>query len=324
VSLLLESSLTFMPLDLLMLAVGGAMLYFGAEWLVQGAAGLAVRLGVAPLLIGLTIVSYATSAPELAVSVSAALGGDSPLVLGNVFGSNIANIGLILGVTALISPPHSDGSMARRELIVLLGATVAAPAMLIDGTLGAADGVILLLGSVAFTWLTIRWSRSRPADLDEVPTEETREKGTLVAVGLLGLCVLIAGGEAFVRGAVGLAQALGVDERVIGLTIVAFGTSVPELAASVVAALRGHSDLAIGNVIGSNIFNLLLVLGTAAAIDPISVDLGHMGLELSFLGILTFGAVLVLSRKRTITRIEGALLTGSYVGFLAVLVFQMH
>lgn len=313
-----------MPLDFLLLAVGGALLYFGAEWLVQGAAGLALRLGVSPLLIGLTIVSYATSAPELAVSVSAALSGDSPLVLGNVFGSNIANIGLILGLTALLSPPHSDGSMAKRELLVLLAATLAAPLLLIDGTLGRSDGIGLVVGSGLFTWLTIRWSRSRKVDLDEVPTGETRGKAVLAGIGVLGLVVLIAGGEAFVRGAVGVAQALGVDERVIGLTIVAFGTSVPELAASIVAALRGHSDLAIGNVVGSNIFNLLLVLGMAAVVDPFSANNAEMRIELVFLGVLTLGALVVLSRKRTITRIEGFLLTSSYFGFLGLLVLQLR
>jgi cation:H+ antiporter len=258
----------------------------------------------------------------LAVSVSAALSGDSPLVLGNVFGSNIANIGFILGLTALISPPRSDGSMAKRELLVLVAATAAAPLLLIDGTLGYADGLGLVVGSALFTWLTIRWSRSRKADLDDVPTEETRGKAVLVGIGLLGLLVLIAGGEAFVRGAVGLASALGVDERVIGLTIVAFGTSVPELAASIVAALRGHSDLAIGNVIGSNIFNILLVLGAAAVVHPFSASIAEMTTEFAFLGALTLGALIVLSRKRTVTRIEGFLLTGSYVSFLALLVLQ--
>jgi cation:H+ antiporter len=228
-----------MWLDLFLLAVGGVMLYYGAEWLVQGAAGMAVRLGVRPLLIGLTIVSYATSAPELAVSISAALRHDGPLVLGNVFGSNIANIALILGLTVLIAPPKSDGSMRGRELWFLLAATVAAPAFLLNDQLERWEAVLLLLGSVAFTWMTIRWSKTHPPDLDEVPTDEGRTKGVLVAIGTVGLVVLIGGGDLFVRGAVGLAEALGVDERVIGLTVVAFGTSVPELAASVTMP-RGH------------------------------------------------------------------------------------
>ncbi len=318
----LESSLASMWFDLLFLALGGAMLYYGAEWLVEGAAGIAVRLGVRPLLIGLTIVSYATSAPELAVSISAATRGDGGLVLGNVIGSNIANIGLILGITALIAPPHSDGTMRGREIWVLLGATTLTVLFLMDSHFAHYEGVILILGSVLFTWLTIRWSKKRPADLDEVPTEEKRTKGVLIFVGTLGLVVLIGGGEFFVRGAVGLAEELGVSPRVIGLTIVAFGTSVPELAASVVAALRGHSDLALGNVVGSNIFNLLLILGTAGAIDAIDVPFESLYLDMSFLVVLTVGAAVVLSRVRKITRLEGFLLTTSYAGFLALLVIQ--
>lgn len=309
--------------DILFLAIGGAMLYFGAEWLVQGAAGMAVRLGVRPLLIGLTIVSYATSAPELAVSISAALRQDGPLVLGNVIGSNIANIALILGLTALIAPPHSDGSMRGRELWFLLLSTAAVFLFMYNGQLERWEAALLLLGSVAFTWMTIRWSRSRPPDLDEVPTDEDRPAKILVAIGFVGLVVLIGGGELFVRGAVGLAEDLGVDERVIGLTVVAFGTSVPELAASVVAALRGHSDLALGNVVGSNIFNLLLILGTAGLIDPFRIPFATLHLDFGFLGLLTLGAIVVLSLVRKITRVEGALLTGSYVAFLALLIAQL-
>lgn len=312
-----------MWLDLLMLAIGGVMLYCGAEWLVQGAAGMAVRLGVRPLLIGLTIVSYATSAPELAVSISAALRNDGPLVLGNVFGSNIANIALILGLTVLIAPPKSDGSMRGRELWFLLAATVAAPAFLLNDQLERWEAAVLILGSFAFTWMTIRWSKTRPPDLDEVPTDEGRTKGVLIAVGLAGLVALIGGGELFVGGAVGLAEDLGVDERVIGLTIVAFGTSVPELAASVVAALRGHSDLALGNVVGSNIFNLLLILGTAGIIDPFIISFSTLYLDIAFMGVLTLGAIAVLSTVRRITRLEGALLTSSYALFLGLLVAQL-
>lgn len=308
--------------DLLFLCLGGALLYYGAEWLVEGAAGMAIRLGVKPLLIGLTIVSYATSAPELAVSISAALRGDGGLVLGNVIGSNITNIGLILGVTALIAPPHSDGSMRGREIWVLLATTVAAPLVMIDSQMDRWEGALLVIGSVLFTWLTIRWSKRRPVDLDEVPLKESRTKGVLIAIGLAGLGTLIAGGELFVRGAVGLAEQLGVSPRIIGLTVVAFGTSVPELAASVVAALRGHSDLALGNVVGSNIFNILLILGTAGAIDEFRVPFESLYLDMTFLALLTVGAAFVLSQVRTVTRPEGVLLLGSYFTFLALLMVQ--
>src|SRR5690606_13085438 len=194
-AVLLESSVTSMWFDLLILAVGGILLYYGAEWLVQGAAGMALRLGVSPLLIGLTIVSYATSAPELAVSISAAIRGDGGLVLGNVVGSNIANIGLILGLTALIAPPLSDGSMRGKEIWILLAATMAAPLFLMDNQMQHWEGAVLVVGSFAFTWLTIRWSRRRPVPLDDVPTDEKRTKTVLTLLGVFGLIVLITGGE---------------------------------------------------------------------------------------------------------------------------------
>ena len=309
--------------DLLLLALGGPMLYFGAEWLVQGAAGMAVRLGVRPLLIGLTIVSYATSAPELAVSVSASLQNESAIVLGNVIGSNIANIAVILGLTAMIAPPHSDGSMAGKELVILLVATLAVPLFFLNGTLERWEGTVFVLGSVLFTFLTIRWSRQRPPDLDEVPTEESRSKAALIAIGVLGLVVLIGGGEIFVRGGVGLAHKLGVDERIVGLTVVAFGTSVPELAASIVAALRGHSDIALGNVVGSNIFNLLLILGSAGVIAPFSISLSNISLDLGFVTGLTLVLSVILWKTRKVTRWEGGLLIASYFVFLGLLYRQL-
>lgn len=316
----MKSSTSSMWLDFLMLAAGGGMLYFGAEWLVSGAAGMAVRLGVRPLLIGLTIVSYATSAPELAVSVAASLRGDSELALGNVVGSNIANVGLILGTVVLIAPPRSDAAMRGRELVVLAVGTVALPLFLFNGNIGRVEGILFLLGSFGFTWLTILWSRGRPTELEDVPVDESRSALLLAGVGLGGLVVLIGGGELFVRGAIGVAETLGVSERVIGLTVVAFGTSVPELAASVVAAIRGHSELAIGNVVGSNIFNLFLILGAAACIHPVQAALPNMVLDLGFMGALTLYLVVVLSWDRRLSRYEGVLLCASYLSFLVLLV----
>ncbi len=313
-----------MWMDLLWLALGGGLLYFGADWLVEGAAGSAVRLGVRPLLIGLTIVSYATSAPELAVSVSASIKGQGALVLGNVLGSNITNIALILGLTALIAPPKNDGSMAHKELWVLLASTVVPILFLVNNRLERWEGLVLILGSVAFTFWTIRWSKSRPPDLEEVPTEEKRSLKILVAIGVLGLVALVSGGELFVRGAVGIAQALHIDERIIGLTVVAFGTSVPELAASAVAASKGHSDLAIGNVVGSNIFNSLLILGSAGTIKPFSSDFSAMGLDIGFLAVLSVYVVVALWRPRQMTRLEGGLLTCGYLSFVSLLVLQIR
>lgn len=313
-----------MGLDLLWLAIGGTMLYFGAEWLVEGAAGMAVRLGVRPLLIGLTIVSYATSAPELAVSVSASIKQQGALVLGNVLGSNIANIGLILGLTTLIAPPKNDGTMAGKELAFLTVATLVLPLLFINGSLDRWEGIVLALGSFAFTWWTIRWSKSRRPDLDEVPTDENRSKLVLTGIGVLGLAVLIGGGELFVSGAAGLAEAFGVDERIVGLTVVAFGTSLPELAASIVAALRGHSDLALGNVVGSNIFNALLILGAAGLLQPFDANLSDLRLDFGFLIGLSLYAVVALWRPRTMSRFEGGLLVAGYAAFLVALVLDVQ
>lgn len=300
------------------LLLGAFLLYFGAEWLVRGAAGLALRLGVRPLLIGLTVVSYATSAPELAVSTAAAWHGNPDIALGNVVGSNIANIGLILGLTALIAPPTTDGSMTGRELWVLAAATALVPMLLLDGLIGRPEGAALVLGAVTFTWLTVRWSKGRPPP-DEVPEAARGTSVRLVGIGVAGLVLLIGGGELFVRGAVGIAETLGVSARVIGLTVVAIGTSLPELAASVVAALRGHSELAIGNVIGSNIFNLLLILGAAALVQPVAGSLAVMRLDLLTLGALTAMVLVVLRKPRVLTRLEGTLLTACYGTFLVVL-----
>lgn len=311
-----------MWINLLLLVIGGTMLFYGAEWLVQGAAGMALRLGVRPLLVGLTVVSYSTSAPELSVSVSAVLRGDGPLVLGNVFGSNICNIGLILGLAILIAPPMSDGTMRGKELWVLLAATIAAPLFLLDDKLARWEALVLLAGSVAFTWITIIWSRGRTSHEADVPKDELRSKAMLTTIGVLGLSVLIGGGEAFVRGAIGLAEQLKVPPRIIGLTIVAVGTSLPELAASVVAALRGHSDIAIGNVVGSNIFNILFILGVSGTLDPIKVPLSSMHLDMGVMIVFALGAVVVLSQVRRLTRLEGGLLMAGYAGFLGALVLQ--
>jgi cation:H+ antiporter len=301
------------------LVLGAGLLYLGAEWLVRGAAGMALRLGVRPLLIGLTVVSYATSAPELMVSVAAALRGSSDIALANVVGSNIANLGLILGLTVLIAPPRTDGSMAGRELWVLAAATAALPLLLLDEAVGRLEGLVLVGAALAFTWLTIRWSKARGAAEEELPEVASGGSGRLVAVGAVGLAMLIAGGEVFVWGAVSIAEGLGISARVIGLTVVAVGTSLPELAASLVAALRGHSDLAIGNVIGSNIFNLLLILGAAALVRPVGASLGTMALDVVALLAFTGFLLLLLRKPRTLGRLEGGVLTAGYCSFLVVL-----
>jgi cation:H+ antiporter len=319
-----------MILDLGRLALGGFLLYLGAEWLVKGAAGLARVLGVRPLVIGVTVVAYGTSAPELMVTLLAAAEGKSDIALGNVIGSNIANLGLILGATALVAPPLVDRSLARREVPVLLLSALAVPAALYDSVISRLEGALLVLGATAFSWAMLRATSRVPAtaEIAEEAREEIaeeapiRSKPKLVALALLGLALLVGGGKVFVDGAVAIAFAFGMSERVVGLTIVAIGTSLPELAASVVAALRGHSSLAIGNVIGSNIFNVLLVLGAGAAARPIPGSLVALRFDLWVMGGLTLLAAILVRTERKISRPEGVLLVSCYAAFLGALVLM--
>jgi cation:H+ antiporter len=319
-------------LNVLFLILGSTGLYFGAEWLVRGAAGLARLMGIRPLAIGLTIVAYGTSAPELVVSGVSAYQGKSALALGNVVGSNIANIGLILGITTIIAPPLIKNGLMRRELPVLLAATAAVPLLLWDGVVSRFEGAILLASAFTFSWVTLRAlephgerpSRAPAAVDEQVEAEEgapPERHGRLALAGLTfaGLAVLSYGGKLFVDGAVGLALAIGLSERIVGLTIVAMGTSLPELAASLVAALRGHSEIAVGNVLGSNIFNICLILGSASLIHPIEAQLGAVRLDLLTMGVLTVVCTIAMRTARKIQRFEGALLVTVYSLFLIVL-----
>lgn len=319
--------MSFPILDALRLLAGGALLYFGAEWLVKGAAGLALAFRVKPLIVGLTVVAYGTSAPELTVSLAASLDGKSAIALGNAVGSNIANVGLILGVTALISPPTVDEGLIRREIPVLLMSAFLVPLMLLDGAIGRVDGAFLLLGAVAFTlWMlragaskSVQTAQGAASDAEAAGAPTTTGKARLGVVAAVGLVLLVGGGKVFVDGSVGVATAMGMSDRVVGLTIVAIGTSLPELAASLVAALRGHSAIAVGNVVGSNIFNVLLILGAAGAIRPIEARLGALWLDLGAMLAMSVLAAVALRTARTIRRWEGALLVLGYVAFLVAL-----
>lgn len=315
-------------LDVAALLFGGLILYFGAEWLVKGSAGLAHALGVRPIIIGLTVVAYGTSAPELAVSTAAMLDGSSPIVLGNVIGSNIANMALILGLTALIAPPAVDGQLIRREIPVLCLATMLVPIMLLGGQINRIEAALLLLGAIGFTLYTL-FSSSKSGRFDTeagrgetagegVSADEEQSKVRLLVLTFVGLALLVAGGDFFVAGAKGLAQTMGVSERLIGLTVVAVGTSLPELAASLMAAVRGYSSLAVGNVIGSNIFNILMILGVVGLIHPIHGSLGSLAFDIGAMVGITLLGVLLMRGSRRINRIEGTLLLTSYVTFVVI------
>lgn len=328
-------------MDLFRLIVGAIVLYVGAEWMVKGAAGLARAFGVPPLVVGLTVVGYGTSAPEMTVSIAAALRGSPAIAVGNAIGSNVANLGLILGMTALISPPRTDGSLVRREIPLLVLSTLALPLLFLDGRVSRVEGVLLVTAAILFTvWMIAKGIGSAPSaetleameEIEEIEAaaeaagaprrEAPEDKKRLAVIAVLGLALLIGGGELFVDGAVGLARRLGIGERLIGLTVVAVGTSLPELATSLVAANRGHSDLAVGNVIGSNLFNVLLVLGAAGAITSFPVSLAEMRFDLGMLFVMTFFAVAMVRTERVLRRWEGAVLVMMYVAFLIVLVLR--
>ncbi len=310
--------------------VGLLFLIWGADRFVHGAAATARNLGVPPLLIGLTIVALATSAPEILVSVVAALRGQSDLAIGNAIGSNIANIGLVLGVVAVLRPIELKSATLRREMPALLAVTLLTVSLFLDSFLSRVDGFVLLTGLViVMIWLTrlgFRSSSTDPlqADFDaEIP----KHMGMRVAIlwSLVGIGTLLLGAHLMVDGAVEIALALGVSEVVIGVTMVALFTSLPELAVSAVAAFRGEYGLAIGNIVGSNIFNLLAVLGVAAAIQPTvlppSVLSLHIFVMVAFTLVL-FAMTYEYEGRGRITRFEGFALVVAYVSYTSYVVVQ--
>ncbi len=308
--------------DVALLVCGIGVLYYGAEWLVRGSARLAASLGVSPIVVGLTIVSFGTSAPELVVCTVAAMGGNPNLAIGNVMGSNLANIGLILGLTALVRPLEVHARVVWREMPLMIIATVAIyPLVWDDLQLGRGDGALLLLALVAYLLFVFQSVEDEaPEILGEYEEfmKASDQSTTTVSFGdifwiVVGSACLVLGGYAIVEGAVEIAGALGVSEVVIGLTVVAVGTSLPELATSLVAAMRQEADIAVGNVIGSNIFNLSAILGAASMLEPIDFPREVLFRELPavlFMSLLLFP---LLRSDWLIRRWEGAILLGSYI-----------
>ncbi len=311
-----------LAMDALLLAAGVGVLFFGAEWLVRGAARLAASLGISPIVVGLTVVSFGTSAPELVVCVLAAVRGNSDLAVGNVMGSNLANIGLILGLTAVIKPLDVAARVVWREAPLMLVATLALYPLAWDGSLSRLDGGVLLLGLVGYLLFVFRTAGDEtPEVLHEYEDYMDASTDAQIAVSWrdVGLVLggsggLVVGGWAIVEGAVALGTALGVSQVIIGLTVVAVGTSLPELATSVVATLRKEADIAVGNIVGSNIFNVAAILGTAAVIEPISFASSVLVRELPAVLFLSFLVVPFLWTDWQIRRWEGWVLLGSYVG----------
>ncbi|MDH4321490.1 MAG: calcium/sodium antiporter [Desulfobulbaceae bacterium] len=328
-----------MLLDILMLAGGMTLLLGGGELLVRGASALAKAVGVSPLIIGLTVVAFGTSAPELAVNMIAALNGSGDISFGNIIGSNIANIGLILGVAALIKPLEIHSSVINRELPMMLLASAAAALLGLDrllrdvpSTYDRADGLMLLLLFCIFIHYTVsevlRQRRVDPdalfAEAAELAGEDGSEKvGRNLFLTVAGLAALIGGGRLTVDAAVSLAQAFQVPQVLIGLTVVALGTSLPELVTSLVATYRGQTDIAVGNVIGSNIFNLLFVMGMSSTTATIPIP-GNGALDLLVMTVLSLLLLpFTITHQRRIVRWEGAVLLGIYLAYTAWITFSM-
>lgn len=305
----------------LQLIGGFLLLFFGGDWLVDGGVAVARRFNISPLVIGLTIVAFGTSAPELLVSMESAMKGIEGIAMGNVIGSNIANIGLILGLTAMICPIVVEGMKSvLSNCLVMIGASVLAIVFSIDGCISRPEGAVMFLGLVAYTVISIM--KGRGSNVSE--SDEKAPMSTLPALLLIVLsCAMLAyGADLMVEGATALARMIGVSDQVIGLTIVAFGTSLPELAASVAAAVKKQMDISIGNIVGSNLFNILCVLGLSATVSPISFTLDSYINDFAVMMLFSVGlTVLIQPWKQTgrLSRVSGALMFAAYAAYAYML-----
>jgi cation:H+ antiporter len=334
----------------LLFIIGLVLLVVGAELLVRGAARLAAALGISPLAIGLTVVAYGTSAPELAVSLIATLDGQADIALGNVVGSNIFNVLFILGVSAMVAPLVVSRQLVRLDVPVMVGVSIAMMLLSLDGRIGRIEGVLLVTAIAGYTAFLLRHSRrsgssgaaeeTRTIDDGPAPAEPAaaagergsndapgrRTKAIIGDVGLvlLGLALLVLGSRWLVDGAVAAAQALGVNELVIGLTIIAAGTSLPELATSVLATLRGERDIAVGNVIGSNIYNILAILGLSAVIADggVAVAPAALTFDIPVMTAVAVACLPIFFTGHRIERWEGALFLGYYIAYTGYLVLS--
>ena len=303
---------------------GLALLVVGAELLVRGSSALALRAGVTPLMIGLTVVAFGTSSPELVVGLRASAGGDGSIALGNVVGSNICNIALILGAAALIKPLNVHAQVVRREVPILIGASALLWLLLGGGTLGRLEGLLLACALAGYLWWSYRSARAEKSaavaeEFAEAVPKPSRRIWLDALFVVAGLGMLLAGAGLFVGGAVTLAEVFGVSRAVIGLTVVAVGTSLPELATSVIAAFRGEGDIAVGNAVGSSILNIFCILGVTALIVPIESG----GIDNIELAVMTGTALLAAPLMRSgfcLNRWEGALLVAGYCGYIYHLV----
>jgi cation:H+ antiporter len=325
-----------MILNLVYFIIGLLMLYYGANWLVKGSSSLARNLGLTPLVIGLTVVAFGTSAPELFISVVSSIKDKSMIAVGNVVGSNICNIALVLGLAACIHPTKSSRSVYRRDIPIMLGISIYLLLISFDSKIGRLEGASLFGGIILYTWfnyyIAVKESRrdikndsvafAHAVEKIEYVTSKTRQVVCITA-GIIGVVV---GAELLIDSAVAIMKIFNVSEKFIGLTVVAVGTSLPELATSVVAALRKEMDISIGNLVGSNVFNILSVLGAASLIRPIPIPGGFIpsGLFVDYLVMIFVGFLpwLMMKKNYTITRKDGVILLVCYAGYVAYLILK--
>ena len=309
------------PFDVCLVLLGTLLLYAGGEALVRNAVRLARTWDVSPLVIGLTVVAFGTSSPELAATLNAATRGVPEIALGNVIGSNIANLGLILGITALVYPIRTQARFIRREVPIMIGVSALLPVFLLNGVIGRLQGLLLLALLVPYLWVLLR-SREPVGVEAEFTQEYDRPTGSTwwpLMGTVVGIALLAVGAHSLVEGGVNIARTMGVPERVIGLTLVAFGTSLPELAAALVAAIRREAGIVLGNLIGSNIFNVLVVLGTTALIKPLTVPFNGIWIDLGVMLALSLTVVPLLATGYRIGRLEGAVLLVAYLAYVGYL-----
>jgi cation:H+ antiporter len=315
-------------LDIGWVVAGLVLLYFGAEWLVRGSSELAIRFGISPLVVGLTVVAFGTSAPELVVSVKANLDGSGGMAIGNVVGSNICNIALVLGVGAVIFPLGIQRQVVRREMPVLLGSTLVFLLMIKDGMISRLEGGALFVGVLVYVIASLVQARKEDPNVSEDLDPEVikaAKAGGLGRVSLniflivIGALLLVLGADRMVVGGESIARFYGVPDAIIGLTLFAFGTSLPELATSVVAAMKKEGDIIVGNAVGSCIFNLLAVVGLAGVVSPLKGE-GVTVIHLAVMLALTVILMPMMLHRMKLDRWEGALLVTGYLGFTAWLI----
>lgn len=301
-------------LTYIMLAGGLLGLFLGGDWLVRGASQIAARFNVPPLIIGLTIVGFGTSTPELLVSLQAAFDGLPGISIGNVVGSNTANILLILGVAGIIAPPIADFMNMRRDLFWMLGAALVMPVIIASGYVGRIEGAALITGLIIYLGLSFRAMRNDPTEALPSDVNLLHAAGFTIA----GLIAVMVGAKYLVESAKIIARHLGVSEAMIGLSIVAIGTSLPELATTVAAAIKGEREIALGNIIGSNIFNILAILGLTGLIIPIPVDTRFMSFDVPVMICATLLILGLIYVRGEISRIAGGLMILAYIGYIAI------